>query len=82
MGEELSAAARAAGVEVTARVRLTHGDDALLELPGEGELVRWPMAEIASQAGVPARSLPGASLLVTVRESREEGRVLSGFRLA
>jgi hypothetical protein len=77
---ELDAAARAAGSEVEARVMLTHGTDALLEVPGEGEPVRWPAAEVAEGLGVTLAELPGARLLVTVRETLEAGRVLSGFR--
>lgn len=77
---ELDAAARAAGYEVEARVMLTHGADALLEVPGEGEPVRWPAAEVAEGLGVALAELPGVRLLVTVRETQEAGRVLSGFR--
>lgn len=76
------AAARAAGSVVTARCRMTHGGMALLELPGEGEPARWPAADVAAQAGIAVRDLPGAWLELTVRESPEEGRILSGFRVA
>lgn len=79
---EMDAAARAAGYEVEARVLLTHGADALLELPGEGEAARWPAAEVAAGLGVGVDELPGKRLLATVRESAESGRVLSGFRPA
>ena len=79
---EFDAAARAAGTEVEARVMLTHGADALLELPGEDLPVRWSAAEVAAGAGVRAEDLPGMRVRVTVRESREAGRVLSGFRRA
>ena len=82
MSEEVGAAARAAGITVMATVRMTHGDDALLELPGEEEPVRWPAAVVAEESGVPVRALPGAVLLLTVRETPDEGRVLSGFRVA
>lgn len=78
--EELDAAARAAGYEVAARVMLTHGADALLELPGESEPVRWPAAEVAEGLGVALAELPGMRLRVTVRESLEAGRALSEFR--
>jgi hypothetical protein len=81
MGEK-SAAARAAGTEVTARVMMTHGADALLELPGEELPARWPAAEVAAGLGVEVGELPGKRVRVTVRETAEEGRVLSGFRLA
>jgi hypothetical protein len=81
MSDNADAAARAAGIEVTARVRYTHRGRALIELPGEDELVECPAAEVAESAGVPEGSLPGRVLLVTVRETPEEGRVLSGFRL-
>jgi hypothetical protein len=79
---ELDASARAAGTEVEARVMMTHGPDALLELPGEDLPVRWPAAEVAAGARVPIGDLPGLRVVVTVRESREGGRVLSGFRAA
>ena len=79
---EPDAAARAAGTEVEARILLTHGADALLELPGEDEPVRWPAAEVAGDLGVDALDLPGMRVRVTVRESAGEGRVLSGWRLA
>lgn len=75
------AAARAAGAEVKARVRLVHRDEALVELPGEDELVRVPAAEVSEGTGTAAADLPGMEVLVTVRENREEGRILSGFRL-
>jgi hypothetical protein len=77
---ETGAAARAAGVEVEAAVLLTHGADALLELPGEELRVRVPAAEVAEALGVPVAGVPGRRILVTVRETQEEGRVLSGFR--
>lgn len=77
---ELDAAARAAGYEVEARVMLTHGADALLELAGEDLPVRVPAAEVAEGLGVDVTGLPGLRVLVTVRESAESGRVLSGFR--
>jgi hypothetical protein len=80
--DELNAAARAAGTEVEARVLLTHGADALLELPGEDVPVRWPAAEVAEGAAVRVEDLPGMRVLVTVRESMERGRALSGFRPA
>lgn len=57
---ELDAAARAAGYEVTATVLMTHGADALLEMPGEGQPVRWPAAEVATGLHVPVHALPGA----------------------
>lgn len=79
---ELDAAARAAGYEVEARVLLTHGADALLELPGEGEAVRWAAVEVAEGLGIDMEEIPGKRVLVTVRESPEAGRVLSGFRPA
>lgn len=79
---ELDAAARAAGYEVEARCSITFGEDAVLELPGEAEPVRWPAAEVAAGLGVPVREVPGKRLVVTVRESAESGRVLSGFRRA
>lgn len=73
---------RAAGAEITARVRLVHGRDALLELPGEDEPVRHPAAEIAAALGVPVVDLPGMQVGLTVRESAESGRSLSDFREA
>lgn len=80
---ELDAAARAAGYEVEARVVLTHGLlDALLELPGEELRVRVRAAEVAEGLGASVGELPGMRVLVTVRESAELGRVLSGFRPA
>ena len=80
--EEMDAAARAAGAEVAGRCSLLFGDQALIELPGEEEPVRHPAAEIAAATGLDAGELPGRRLMVTVRETPEEGRVLSGFRLA
>jgi antitoxin HigA-1 len=79
---EMDAARRAAGYEVEARVMLTHGADALLELPGEREPVRWPAAEVAAGAGVTVEQLPGMRVRVTVRESPDAGRVLSEWRPA
>jgi hypothetical protein len=80
--EEMDAAARAVGAEVAGRCSLLFGDQALIELPGEEEPVRHPAAEIAAATGLDAGELPGRRLMVTVRETPEEGRVLSGFRLA
>jgi hypothetical protein len=80
--EEMSAAARAAGREVTGRCVLLFGDRAVIEVPGEGEPVRWPAAGIASATGVAAESLPGRELVFTLSESPEHGRELRGFRLA
>jgi plasmid maintenance system antidote protein VapI len=77
---ELDAAARAAGYEVEALVRMTHRADALLQLPGEDEVVRVLAAEVAAGAGVPVEELADLRVVVTVRESRDVGRVLSGFR--
>lgn len=77
---ELDAAARAAGYEVEARVVLTHGADALLELPGEDVPVRVPASEVAEGAGRAVGELPGMRIRLTVRESPVSGRVLSGFR--
>ncbi len=78
--EELGAAARAAGVEVTAEVRFMHQDQAIVQLPGEQVLVRVPAAELAGSLGVGVRDLPGRAARVTVRETPEDGRVLSGWR--
>lgn len=77
---ELDAAARAAGYEVEACCPLTFGDQALIELPGEEEPARYPAEEVARALGIAVKDVPGARFLVTVRESAEEGRVLSGFR--
>lgn len=77
---EMDAAARAAGFEVEARVVLVHKPDALLELPGEDLKVRVPASEVAEGLGVDVGALPGMQVLVTVRESAESGRALSGFR--
>lgn len=77
--EEANAAARAAGTEVGARCSIVFGDDAVIELPGEDEAVRWPAADVAAELGVAVADLPGMRFRVTVRESAEEGRVLSGF---
>jgi hypothetical protein len=74
--------ARPAGAEVAAVVRMVHGAAALLELSGEDELVRHPAAGIADALGVAVQDLPGMRVLVTVRESAESGRALSGFRVA
>jgi hypothetical protein len=71
---------RSAAAEVAAVVRLVHGAEALLELPGEDELARHPAAEIAGELGVPVEDLPGMRVMVTVRESAESGRTLSRFR--
>jgi plasmid maintenance system antidote protein VapI len=79
---EMNAAARAAGYEVEARCSIGHGADALLELPGEQEAVRVSLAEVAEALGVAPRDVPGMRMMVTVRESVESGRVLSGFRPA
>lgn len=79
---DVDAAARAAGYEVTATVRMTHRGKALIGLPGEGEPVRVPAEEVAEQLGVGVAELPGMRVRVMVRESAESGRVLSGFRLA
>ncbi|HEX6519657.1 MAG TPA: hypothetical protein VF070_06515 [Streptosporangiaceae bacterium] len=81
-GAALTAAERAAGVEVTGRCSVLFGDRALIELPGEEEPVRWPVAEIAAATGLDAEELPGRELVMTVRETLEGGRVLSAFRLA
>lgn len=81
MGKD-AAAARAGGTETEATVLMTHGADALLEMAGEDVHVRWPAAEIAAELGAATGDLPGLRLLVTVRETPEEGRVLSGFRMA
>lgn len=81
-GDLPAAAQRAAGREVTAYCRMTVRDEARLELAGEDEPVLWPAAEVAGQSGVAVRDLPGTWLLVTVRETPEEGRALSGFRVA
>jgi hypothetical protein len=78
--EGLDAAARAAGVEVTARCALTHGADAVLLVPGEEEPVRWPAAVIAAETGLETRDLPGRRFCFTVRETATEGRSLAGFR--
>lgn len=72
---------RAAGTEVRARCSVLFGPNAMLELPGEAEPARWPAREIAEAVGLAAPELPGRHLLVTVRETPGEGRVLSGFRL-
>jgi hypothetical protein len=80
--EEADAAARGAGYEVVAEVRYTHRDQALVELPGEQEPVRCPAAEVAAGLGVAAAALPGMRVAVTVRETPEDGRVLSGWRPA
>jgi hypothetical protein len=79
---EMDAAARAAGYEVTARCSITFGELALIEMPGEDEPVRWPRKDIMADTGLTLEQVPGARLTFTVRESAEEGRVLSGFRLA
>ncbi len=79
---DLDAAARAAGYEVVAEVRMTHRDKALIRLPGEAEDVRVAAAEVAAGLGVGVGDLPGRRVRVTVRESLEAGRVLSGFRAA
>jgi hypothetical protein len=79
---ELGAEARAAGVEVKARCSVLFGDRALIELPGEAEPARWPVDQIAEATGLDAEELPGRALVMTVRETLEDGRVLSGFRLA
>lgn len=78
----MDAAARAAGVEVGALVRLTRGGVARVELDGEEVPVHWPAAELAAELEVLEQDLPGMRVLVTVRETLDEGRVLSGFRRA
>lgn len=78
---KLDATARAAGYEVVVAVRLTHGDDALVELPGQEEPVRWPTGLITAATGLRPEELPGKRLAVTVRETPEDGRTLSGFRV-
>jgi hypothetical protein len=80
--EETGAAARAAGGEVEAEVRMTHRGEALVALPGEAELVRVPAGEVAAGLGVGVGELPGRRVRVTLRETLEEGRVLSGWRPA
>jgi hypothetical protein len=77
---EMDAGARAKGYEVEARCSIGHGRDALIELPGEALAVRVPLAEVAEGLGIAPRDVPGSRMLVTVRESAESGRVLSGFR--
>jgi hypothetical protein len=76
----LDAAARAAGVEVTARCALTHGADAVLLVPGEEEPVRWPTTGIAAETGLETWELPGRRFRFTLRETATEGRSLAGFR--
>jgi hypothetical protein len=78
--EGLDAAARAAGVEVTAVCLLLFGDRAVFQLPGEEEPVRWPAAVIAAETGLETRDLPGRRFCFTVRETATEGRSLAGFR--
>jgi hypothetical protein len=72
----------AEGTEVRVRCLLLIGDQAELEVPGQDEPARWPAAAIAAEAGVEAGSLPGCQLVVRLSETRDEGRVFSGFRLA
>lgn len=80
--EETDAAAGAAGTEVEARCSITFGDDALIELPGWEEAVRWPAAEVAAEIGVAVTELPGMRFRVTLREGPDGEPVLSGFRSA
>ena len=77
---EAGAAARAAGVEVEASCAIVRGRMAWVRLPGEALAVEWPAGEIAGALGVAVEEVAGLRFLVTVRESRESGRVLSGFR--
>lgn len=70
------------GVQVRALCLLLIGDQAELQIDGQDELVRWPAADVAAQAGVAEASLPGRWLRAQLSENRDEGRVLSGFELA
>jgi hypothetical protein len=79
--EDVDAAARAAGTEVSAHCSIVFGDDALVELPDFKEPVRWPAADVAAELGVTVAELSGMRFRVTYRETPEEGPVLWGFRL-
>jgi plasmid maintenance system antidote protein VapI len=80
--EGMDAAARAAGYEVTARCSMVFGELAVIEMPGEGEPVRWPASDVMAGTGLSLDEVSGARLTFTVRETAQDGRVLSDFRLA
>jgi plasmid maintenance system antidote protein VapI len=80
--EGMDAAARAAGYEVTARCSMVFGELAVIEIPGEAEPVRWPASDVMAGTGLSLDEVSGARLTFTVRETAQDGRVLSDFRLA
>jgi hypothetical protein len=67
--------------EVQARCSTVVGSDVLVELPDEDEPARVPVEAVAAELGIRVRDVPGKRVLVTVTETPETGRVLSGFRL-
>jgi hypothetical protein len=70
------------GNQVRVLCLLLVGDEAELQVTGQDEPVRWPAAEVAGQTGLAREQLPGRWLVAELAETRESGRVLSGFRLA
>ena len=82
--DDPSAAAemRAAGYQVLAECRRVEGGSAIVSVTGEDEEDESgvPVAELAAALGTAVQKLPGTEFLAFLRETREEGRVLSGFR--
>ena len=70
------------GSEVRVRCLLLFGDLAELQVPGWDEPARWPTAAITADTGLDAGALPGREFVVTYRETLDEGRTFSQFRLA
>ncbi|HUZ51000.1 MAG TPA: hypothetical protein VMU94_00510 [Streptosporangiaceae bacterium] len=52
-----------------------------LVVPGQDEPARWPAAAIVAEIGFARADLPGKRLVATLRETREDRRVFSGFRV-
>lgn len=70
------------GTQVRVLCLLLVGDQAELQVDGQDEPVRWPAADIAEQTGLALKQLPGRWLTAELAETREDGRVFSGFALA
>jgi hypothetical protein len=77
-----AAAMRASGYQVLAECRRVEGDRAFVSLMGDDEEDEStvPAAELAEALGATLEELPGVEFLAFLRETLEEGRVLSRFR--
>jgi hypothetical protein len=69
------------GAEVQVLCLLLIGDQAELKVPGQDEPARWPAAVIAAETGLAEADLPGRQLIATLRETWEDRRVFSEFRV-